>query len=162
MMTFRGGVLRETTPSCMAPSQLKIQYLTTVLGRILFSSVLMVLAFQPGGPGSNPVQTVYFCHAFVHFFSLLWPLFVRQEIHEYDYEPLCDLSEIMLKVAYNTIQSNNHFFFLSVSSKAAVIRVVKSQDLTVFNGEFFLCLLQNLCSPITDVCFPLRMKKLCN
>ena len=45
-----------------------IQYLTTVLGRILFSSVVMVLAFRPGIPCSNPVHTVFFCHAFVHMF----------------------------------------------------------------------------------------------
>ena len=25
----------------------------------------MVLAFQPGGPGSNTVRTLYFCHAFI-------------------------------------------------------------------------------------------------
>ena len=45
-----------------------IQYLTTALGRILFSSVVMVLAHQPGGPGSNPARIIYFCHAFIHFF----------------------------------------------------------------------------------------------
>ena len=28
----------------------------------------MVLAFQPGGPGSTPVRTLYFFHAFVHLF----------------------------------------------------------------------------------------------
>ena len=44
------------------------QYLTTVLERILFSSVVMVLAYQPGGPGSNPARIIYFCHAFIHFF----------------------------------------------------------------------------------------------
>ena len=38
------------------------------VGRIPFSSVVMVLAFQPGSPGSNPVRTLYFCHAFIHFF----------------------------------------------------------------------------------------------
>ena len=49
-----------------------------MLGRILFSSVVMVLAFQPGGPGSNPVRTLYFCHAFIYSsLSLLWTLFVR-------------------------------------------------------------------------------------
>ena len=45
-----------------------IQYLTTALGRILFSSVVMVLAYQSGGPGSNPARIIYFCHAFIHFF----------------------------------------------------------------------------------------------
>ena len=45
-----------------------IQYLTSALGRILFSSVVMVLAYQPGGPGSNPARILYFCHAFIHFF----------------------------------------------------------------------------------------------
>ena len=28
----------------------------------------MVLAFQPGSPGSTHVQTLYFGHAFIHFF----------------------------------------------------------------------------------------------
>ena len=28
----------------------------------------MVLAYQPGGPGSNPARIIYFCHAFIHFF----------------------------------------------------------------------------------------------
>ena len=45
-----------------------IQYLTTVLEKIFFSSVVMVLAFRPGVPGSNRVQTLYFCHAFIHLF----------------------------------------------------------------------------------------------
>ena len=40
---------------------------TTALGRILFSSVVMVLAFPSGVPGSNPVRTLYFYHAFIHF-----------------------------------------------------------------------------------------------
>ena len=43
-------------------------YLTTALGRILFCSMVMVLAFCPGIPSSNPVQTLYFCHAFIHLF----------------------------------------------------------------------------------------------
>ena len=38
------------------------------LERILFSSVVVVLAFQPGDPGLNPVRMLYFCHAFIHFF----------------------------------------------------------------------------------------------
>ena len=42
-----------------------IQYLTTALGRILFSSVVMVLAYQLGGPGSNVARFSYFCHAFI-------------------------------------------------------------------------------------------------
>ena len=46
----------------------EIQYLTTALGRILFSSVVMILAYQPGGPGSSPARIIYFCHAFIHFF----------------------------------------------------------------------------------------------
>ena len=48
--------------------ELWIQNLTTVFGRILFSSVVMVLALRPGVPGSNPVRTLYFCHAFIHLF----------------------------------------------------------------------------------------------
>ena len=32
------------------------------------SSVVMVLAFRPGVPSSNPVQILYFCHAFIHLF----------------------------------------------------------------------------------------------
>ena len=39
-----------------------------MLGRVLFSSVVMVSAFSPGVIGSNPARTLYFCHAFVHLF----------------------------------------------------------------------------------------------
>ena len=46
-----------------------------VIERILFSSVVMVLAYQPGGPGSNPVWTLYFCYVFIHFF-LCYELFL--------------------------------------------------------------------------------------
>ena len=46
----------------------KANTITTELKRILFSSVVIVLAFQPGGPRSNPVRTLYFCHAFINFF----------------------------------------------------------------------------------------------
>ena len=46
----------------------QIQYLTITLERILFSSVVMVLAFRPGVPGSNPVRILYFCPAFIHLF----------------------------------------------------------------------------------------------
>ena len=28
----------------------------------------MVLAYPPGGPGSNPARIIYFCHAFILFF----------------------------------------------------------------------------------------------
>ena len=38
------------------------------LERILFSSVVSVLAFRPGVLGSNPVQVLYLCHAFIHLF----------------------------------------------------------------------------------------------
>ena len=55
-----------------------MKYPTTALGGILLSSVVssvvIVLAFQPGGPGSNPVRTLYFGRAFIH---LLRTLFVR-------------------------------------------------------------------------------------
>ena len=34
----------------------------------LFGSVVLVFAFRPGVPGSNPAQTLYFCHACVHLF----------------------------------------------------------------------------------------------
>ena len=43
-----------------------IQYLTTTLERILFSSGAMVLAFGARGLWSNPVLTLYFYHAFIH------------------------------------------------------------------------------------------------
>ena len=46
----------------------KANTVTTELKRILFSSVVMVLAFRPGVPGSNPVQNLYFCNAFIHLF----------------------------------------------------------------------------------------------
>ena len=68
MVTLRGDVLRETTPSSMAASRFKIQYLTTGLERIVFNSMVMVLAFCPGVPCSNPVQISYFCHTFIQLF----------------------------------------------------------------------------------------------
>ena len=36
--------------------------------RILFSSVVMVLAFHPGVPDSESVQILYFRHAFIHLY----------------------------------------------------------------------------------------------
>ena len=59
-----------------------IQYLTTALERILFSSVVMVdlMAFRQGVPGSNFVQILYFSHAFV---SLLRTLFVKSVSSNY-------------------------------------------------------------------------------
>ena len=55
-------MLQETTPSSMAASRFKIQYLTTALERILFSSLVMVHEVI----GSNPAQILYFYHAFIH------------------------------------------------------------------------------------------------
>ena len=54
------------------------QYPTTALGRILFSSVVMVLGFRPGVPGLDPAQTLYSCHGFCSFVFLLRRLFVRK------------------------------------------------------------------------------------
>ena len=74
-MTLRGGVLREATLSCMANSL----YRTTALGRILFNSVVMVLAYRPGVPGSNLVRRPYISamHVFIRFF-VNGTLFVRK------------------------------------------------------------------------------------
>ena len=47
---------------------IEIQYLRTVLEGILFRSVVMVLVFRPGIPGSSPVQFLYFYHTLIHFF----------------------------------------------------------------------------------------------
>ena len=44
------------------------QYLTTTLVRILFTSVVMALAFRPCVLGSNPAWSLYFCSPFLHFF----------------------------------------------------------------------------------------------
>ena len=42
---------------------------TIALGRILFSSVVMVLAFRPGVPGSNPVESyISATHLLISFF----------------------------------------------------------------------------------------------
>ena len=56
---------------------ISIQYLTTALRRILFSSVVMVLAYQPGGPGSNHPRILYFLPCIHSFLTLLRTLFVR-------------------------------------------------------------------------------------
>ena len=66
-MTLREGVYKEATPSSMAASRFKYNTEQLYLGEF-FSSVVMVLAFQPRSPGSNPVRTLYLCHAFIHFF----------------------------------------------------------------------------------------------
>ena len=39
----------------------------------------MVLAFQPGSPGSNSVQTLYFFHAFIHSFFVT--NFICKNVH---------------------------------------------------------------------------------
>ena len=67
---------------------ISIQYLPTALERILFSSVVIVFAFHPGIPGSNPVQILYFCHAFIHSFRTL---FVRIKLLDYSYTKLAIL-----------------------------------------------------------------------
>ena len=63
---------------------IKIQYLTTVLERILFCSVVMLLVFRPDIPDSNSVQILYFCHAFIHLF-LCYGLCLKQHTHYSDY-----------------------------------------------------------------------------
>ena len=40
-------------------------YLSTALGRIFFSSVVILLAFSPGVLGSNPARSLYFFYVFV-------------------------------------------------------------------------------------------------
>ena len=52
----------------LLPDLNTIPRLTTVLERILFSSVVTLLAFRPGVPGSNPVHILYFSHEFIHLF----------------------------------------------------------------------------------------------
>ena len=44
------------------------QCLTTAFGKIVCSSVVVVLAFRSGILGSNSVRSVFFCYAFVHLF----------------------------------------------------------------------------------------------
>ena len=55
---------------------------STALGRILFSSVIMVLAFRLAVLGSNPVQTLYFDHAVIHLF-LCYGLRSKESIMKY-------------------------------------------------------------------------------
>ena len=43
----------------------KIQYLTTALGRILFSLVVILLVFHQGVSGLNLARSLYFCSAFI-------------------------------------------------------------------------------------------------
>ena len=56
---------------------IQIQYLTTALGRILFSSVVQVLAFRPGVPGSNP--TKYYISG-MYLFICFFVTFVKRPI----------------------------------------------------------------------------------
>ena len=39
--------------------------------------MVMVLAYKPGGPGSNPARIICFCHACIHFFFFVMD-FVRK------------------------------------------------------------------------------------
>ena len=67
------------------------------LERILLSSEVMVLAFRPGVPGSNPVQALYFCHAFIH-------LFPRYR--------LCSEDMARVKGFFSNRQQGKNYFFL--------------------------------------------------
>ena len=63
----KGENVRQYSFSCYPLSwfPIKIQYLT-----IHFSSVVMVLAFHPGVPGSTHLHFLYICHAlFICFFG---------------------------------------------------------------------------------------------
>ena len=68
MITLRGGCVTGDNSFEHDCFPIQIEYLTTVLGRILFSSVVMVMAFRPGVPGSKPAQILYFCHACIRLF----------------------------------------------------------------------------------------------
>ena len=72
------NVLRETTPSSMAASRFK--YLTTALERILFSSVVMVLAFGVEGLWFKSRPNLVFPPCIYSFVSLLRTFFIRNDI----------------------------------------------------------------------------------
>ena len=55
MMTLKGGVLWETTPSSMAASRFKYDTQQLHWGDFSLAQWLWYWLFQPGGPGSNPV-----------------------------------------------------------------------------------------------------------
>ena len=56
---------------------IEIQYLTTVLGRILFSSVVMVLAFGVQGHWFKSCSNLIYLPCIYSFVSLLRTLFIR-------------------------------------------------------------------------------------
>ena len=61
----------------------KVQYLTTALGIILFTSVVMVFAFCLGILGSNPARFLYmFMPSISLLFSLLQTFFHKMGAHQ--------------------------------------------------------------------------------
>ena len=62
------AVLWETTPSRMATSQFKYIILQLRWGEFSLAQWLWYWLFIQASPGSNPVQILFFCHAFIHLF----------------------------------------------------------------------------------------------
>ena len=60
---------------------IKIQYLTTAIGRILFSSLVMVLAFDARSQQFESCPGLIFLPCIYSFVSLLRTLFVRTQVN---------------------------------------------------------------------------------
>ena len=87
-MILRRVMLWMTTPSSVTGDHsfkhgcFPIQYLTTALGRILFSSVVMVLAFGALGHCFESCPDLIFLPCIYSFVSLLRTMFVRKYIEK--------------------------------------------------------------------------------
>ena len=83
--------------------QIEIQYLTTALGRFPCSSVVMVLAFNPGLPGLKSSPDLMCLQCIYSFFSLFRFLFVRRYLLET--WSICSLPKEQLMPSWITLST---------------------------------------------------------
>ena len=65
---LRGCALRETTHSSIAASRFKYNTLQLGQGEFSLAQWLWYRLLVRKVSGSNPILTLYFCHAFIHLF----------------------------------------------------------------------------------------------